>query len=158
MKKDIFIDNNIAKNFTNPLDPEYKKLIKWLLTYNETAPDPANDAFLVLSHKLLKEYNGSAQNTNKGTSIPVIIDVLTRQGRRVFITNDKIKEFRRIYFTKKVLKNLGCNEKDRNHIPIVLLSHRKYALAIDDNFVYDLNNFPGFQARAEKRPENLPYI
>lgn len=30
MKKDIFIDNNIASKFSNPLDPEYKKLIKWL--------------------------------------------------------------------------------------------------------------------------------
>jgi len=34
MKKDIFIDNNIAKNFTNPLDGEYKKLVQWLMRYN----------------------------------------------------------------------------------------------------------------------------
>jgi len=30
IQKDIFIDTNIAKNFTNPLDPEYKKLVFWL--------------------------------------------------------------------------------------------------------------------------------
>jgi hypothetical protein len=27
MLKDIFIDNNIAKNFCNPVDPEYKNLV-----------------------------------------------------------------------------------------------------------------------------------
>ena len=32
MKKDIFIDNNIACRFSNPMDPEMKKLISWLTT------------------------------------------------------------------------------------------------------------------------------
>ena len=30
MIKDILVDNNIAKNFKNPANPEYEKLIKWL--------------------------------------------------------------------------------------------------------------------------------
>jgi hypothetical protein len=62
MKKDIFIDNNIAKNFTNPLDPEYVKLIKWLLAYDEVpegSPDYIN-AHLAVSKKLLVEYYRSA--------------------------------------------------------------------------------------------------
>lgn len=33
MKKDIFIDNNIACRFANPMDPKMKKLIK--LDYEE---------------------------------------------------------------------------------------------------------------------------
>ncbi|MDY6785065.1 MAG: hypothetical protein SW833_21400 [Cyanobacteriota bacterium] len=73
MKKDIFIDNNIAKNFANPLDPEYKKLIKWLLTQN--------DAYLVVSVKLLQEYKSTCANATSPTSIPLIIDRLTRDGR-----------------------------------------------------------------------------
>ena len=31
MKHDIFIDNNIASRFSRPADPEYKKLIEWLM-------------------------------------------------------------------------------------------------------------------------------
>lgn len=53
-KKDIFIDNNITKNFCNPLDPEYKKLIKWLMAFDEQ--DKAKNAYLVISNKLLAEY------------------------------------------------------------------------------------------------------
>jgi hypothetical protein len=34
--KDIFIDNSIAKNFANPLDPEYKKLVAWLMRYDQS--------------------------------------------------------------------------------------------------------------------------
>lgn len=48
-KKDIFIDNNITKNFANPLDPEYKKLIKWLMAFDEQ--DKAKNAYLVISNK-----------------------------------------------------------------------------------------------------------
>ena len=36
MLKDLFIDNNVAKNFANPLDPEYKKLIQWLMTFDKS--------------------------------------------------------------------------------------------------------------------------
>jgi hypothetical protein len=43
MMKDIFIDNNIAKNFTLPYDDSYKNLLAWL--YQEGA--------LVVSQKLL---------------------------------------------------------------------------------------------------------
>lgn len=155
--KDLFIDNNIAKNFTNPLDPEYKKLITWLKYYDEK--DPTNDAYayLVVSNKLIREYLASAQNAHTNTSIPALIDLLTRQGRKIHITNDQIKNFQGEYFTKKIAKRLRSNNEDRNHIPLVLLSTRKYALAIDNDFVYDLEHFPGFTVLVAKRPENLPY-
>ena len=45
MIKDLFVDNNIAKNFKNPADPHYEKLIKWLF----------EEGHLVLTQKLLKE-------------------------------------------------------------------------------------------------------
>lgn len=154
MKKDIFIDTNIVSRFTNPMDKEYITLIKWLRSFNENETE---NAYLVVSQKLLSEYNRSNTNVYNGTCISIIVDQLKREGRLITISNNQIKEFHRQYFTKKVEKSLRCNEEDRNHIPVVLLSERKYALAIDDAFVNDLRNFPGFTARVEKRPEDLPY-
>lgn len=152
--KDIFIDNNIAKNFTNPLDPEYKKLIKWLL---KSEKDKNTDAHLVISQKLLVEYKRSARGAFSATSIPTIIDKLTREGRLIKFEKYEIEEFKREHFTKKVVKKFQSNQEDRELIPVVLLSHRKYALSLDGNFTTDLKNFPKFEVRVEKRPENLPY-
>ncbi|UCH95696.1 MAG: hypothetical protein JSV88_02305 [Candidatus Aminicenantes bacterium] len=155
MKKDIFIDNNIAKNFINPMDVEYKKLVQWLMKFNPE--DSFENAYLTVSKKLLLEYLSTASHSPSNTSMPSIIDKLTREGRLIKITNIEIKEFQREYFTKKIVKNLRSNKEDHDHIPVVLLSHRKYALSLDDDFIYDLAHFPGFRVRAEKRPERLPY-
>jgi hypothetical protein len=81
MLKDIFIDNNIAKNFCNPLDPQYKNLIKWLM-YDSTA-------YLVVSQKLLVEYVGSTGQSPSLTNITVIIDRLTRDGRIIKFSNEQ---------------------------------------------------------------------
>ncbi|HLP47450.1 MAG TPA: hypothetical protein VK186_17850 [Candidatus Deferrimicrobium sp.] len=155
MKKDIFIDNNIAKNFCNPMDPEYKKLIAWLMKNNPT--DSSGNAYLVVSNKLLAEYNRSVSFSTSASSIPIIIDRLTREGRLIKVNNTAIKEFQRRCFSKKIQKNLRSNLEDQDHIPVVLLSDRKYALSLDEDFIYDLTHFPGFRARVEKRPEKLPY-
>lgn len=158
MKKDIFIDNNIASRFKNPADPQYIKLIQWLIKYEK--PDinkEDNNAYLVVSNKLLSEYSRSNREGKESQTLSVIISKLTREGRLIKIDNEQIKEFKRIHFTKKVEKKLTCNQEDREHIPTVLLSHRKYALSIDDAFVSDLINFPGFVVTAYKRPEDLPY-
>jgi hypothetical protein len=153
--KDIFIDNNIAKNFANPLDPEYKKLIEWLIKFDDD--NLPNNAHLMVSQKLLVEYISSAGAAYSATNITVIINKLTREGRLVKIDSRVIKDFQRRYFTRKVVRKLKCNRKDRDHIPVVLLSYRKYALSFDHNFSRDLVNFPGFVVRVESRPENLPY-
>lgn len=155
MKKDIFIDNNIAKNFSNPMDEEYIKLIRWLKRYDPD--DLSGNAYLVVSNKLLSEYSRTVSYAAGGSNILVIIDTFTRQGRLVKIGNADIKEFKEKYFKKRVEKKLRSNNEDRDHIPVVLLSYRKYALSLDDDFINDLRNFPGFRARAEKRPEKLPY-
>jgi hypothetical protein len=159
MIKDIFIDNNVAKNFTNPVNPEYLKLINWLKKYDKPPidkPDHIN-AHLVFSKKIAHEYYASAQHAYTDTCMPVIIDQLTREGRLVKISNEQIKNFHTEYFKPKIIKRLKSNKKDWDHIPAVLLSNRKYALAIDDNFCNDLVNFPGFKTKVAKRPENLPY-
>ncbi len=71
MLKDIFIDNNIAKNFSNPLDPEYKKLIRWLIT--DDRQNSANNAYLVISPKLIAEYQRTARDALSPTNIVIII-------------------------------------------------------------------------------------
>ena len=154
-KKDIFIDNNIAKNFTNPLDPEYKKLIKWLITFDEKRG--ANNAYLVVSNKLLAEYHRTSGLSYSLTNITIIIGKLQKEGRLIKISNQAIKEFKRKHFSKKVKRKLTCNQEDRDHIPVVLLSDRKYALSLDIKFLYDLENFPGFIVTVARRPQNLPY-
>lgn len=153
--KDLFIDNNIASRFSNPMDKEYKILIDWLLAYDKNNLD--NCAFLVLSKKLIGEYFSSAREANSNTCIHVIINKLTIEGRRLFITNDQIKEFQTTHYSKKVLKKLRSNNKDREHIPLILLSNRKFALSYDKNFIYDLTHFSGFTVIAKKRPELIPY-
>ncbi len=87
--KDIFIDNNIAKNFVNPMDEEYKKLIRWLLKYDEEKdPEKAYCAFLVLSKKLLHdEYMKSSRDCAEVTGIQAIVNVMTEQGRINPISN-----------------------------------------------------------------------
>lgn len=158
MKKDIFIDNNIASKFSNPQDKEYIKLTKWLLDYNSTdIANKNNYAHLVVSKKLLGEYFRSNQNAQGSASIPVIIAQLQKEGRLTIITNDEIKTFQFTYYTKTAVRKFKSNNEDREHIPLVLLSERKFALSYDDNFIHDLKNFKGFEVTVEKRPENLKY-
>ncbi len=152
--KDIFIDNNVAKNFANPVDPEYKRLIRWLRKFDGDLEDSAH---LVVSNKLIAEYKRTSGGAYSGTNIAVIIGQLNKEGRLPKITNQQIKDFQRKYFKKKVIRRLTCNREDQDHIPVVLLSHRKYALSLDNDFTRDLMNFPGFNAWVEKRPQDLPY-
>lgn len=147
--KDLFIDNNIAKNFANPLDPEYKKLIVWLMYSPE--------AFLVTCNRLIGEYGRTGANAMSATCIWVILNKTTIEGRRNHITNEYIKKFKAQHYKKHIIKNFTCSISDREYIPTVLLSQRKYALTGDINFKNDLENFPRFKARAEMRPEDLPY-
>jgi hypothetical protein len=155
MNKDLFIDNNIASKFSNPMDSEYRKLIKWLLHNNIAKPE--DNAYLVVSKKLLVEYYRSAQNAASDTAIPVIIGRLQADCRLTTISNEQIKQFKAAHFTKKVERSLNCNHEDREHLPVVLLSARQYALSYDDSFINDLVNFPGFRVTAAKRPELIPY-
>jgi hypothetical protein len=111
-----------------------------------------NDGEDVHTHKLEFTTDGQILNAPEDFFKTYMMDVMN------IAVNADIKEFQRQHFTKKVVKNLRSNKDDHDHIPVVLLPDRKYALSLDDDFVYDLVHFPGFKARAEKRPENLPYF
>ncbi len=155
MKKDIFIDANIAKSFANPADPEYIKLLEWLRTYNR---NPRRDAYLVVSKKLLQEYIGSTGDCINTTNICAIVGVLLSEGRLIVKKNKDISDFRKTHYKKHIRKCLTCNRIDRDyHIPTVLLSDRRYALSIDSDFIRDLIWFPGFTVVTAKRPQAINY-
>lgn len=160
--KDIFIDNNVAKNFATPLDPHYKELIQWINDYDEELvekePEKLLDyANLVVSQKLLVEYLKSSRDCSKPNAIPSIISRLQIQGRLQKKTKAEIEEFKNQYFSKKTEKSLLSNVEDHCHIVCVLISNRKLCLTYDDNLTADLNGFPGHTVKVEKRPENLNY-
>jgi len=158
MRKDIFVDNNVASKFSNPQDKEYIKLTEWLMFYDQNdTENKDNYAHLVVSKKLLVEYSRSALNSKSDTSIPSIVDKLLRENRLTIVSNQQIKDFQAVHYTKVVLRKLRSNNEDREHLPLVLLSDRKFALSYDDNFIYDLINFSGFTVLVKKRPEEIPY-
>lgn len=141
LKSDLFIDTNVAKNFKNPLDPEYKKLVQWL----------RYKGCWVVSKKLLVEYGRSNQN------IVVLTDLLQRQGRLKTIDNEA---HNKLVFTKLTERRLTCNAEDRWHLKTILLSHRKIAIIIDVALRNDVNNHPmqeGIKPQAVARPEEIDY-
>ncbi|MEY4936484.1 MAG: hypothetical protein RIS64_2843 [Bacteroidota bacterium] len=155
MKKDIFIDNNIASRYlSNPTLDEYKKLIEWLMMHQK---NEETDAYLVISPFLLKEYIESNRNANSKTNIVQIIDLFTKQNRLIRFDKKQIEAFQTKHFTKKVIKRMQSNAKDRNHIPAVLMSDRKMALSEDIKFLNDLEQVPDFEAVTATKPEDLNY-
>lgn len=158
MKHDIFIDNTVASKFANPADEEYKKLIRWLMENHEINVGTEDDrAYLVVSKKLLAEYYRSNRDSAGATSIPMIIKKMTQEGRLVPFSNEQIKEFQKQHFTKAIEKKMQSNVEDRDHIPPVLMSDRKYALTYDNGLIHDLETFPGYMVLVRKRPEEIPY-
>ena len=141
LKVDLFVDTNVAKNFKNPLDPEYKKLVQWLRV----------KGCWVVSKKLLVEYGRSNQ------TIAVLTDLLLKQGRLKVIDNET---HNKLVFSKLAEKRLTCNAEDRWHLKTILLSHRKIALIIDVALRNDVNNHPlynGVKPQAVARPEEIDY-
>lgn len=141
MKKDIFIDTNIAKNFTNPLDPEYKKLIIWL----------KNEGVWVINQKLLIEYGRTNQN------IIVLINELLKKGR---LTKIEKSDLETIKFSKSDERKLRSNSEDWPHIKTICLSDRKIGIIIDLGLRQDVNNSSkqnGIQPQAFSRPEQVDY-
>jgi hypothetical protein len=152
--KDIFVDNNIAVQFTNPMDDYFKEFIRWLIEFNN---DCENDAYLVVSNKILSEYLRSCNGCFKENSIPMIIAKFTREGRLIKIANHDISEFKNQHYRKKIKNQLRSNYQDQDHLPIVLISNRKMALSNDTNLIYDIIHFPGYSSYASNRPELLNY-
>lgn len=155
MKRDLFIDNNIACRFSNPMDPAMKDLVSWLFSNNVEKPE--HNAFLVVSNKLLNEYFDSCKYAQGNTAITIIIGTLTRQGRLNKFSNREIKDFKQKYFTKTIERKFQSNKKDHDHIPIILMSERKYALTRDKAFAKDICSISGFKPTVAMRPQDIDY-
>ena len=81
---------------------------------------------------------------------------MIQEERYIKVTPKDIKDFKSKHYKKHI--KLMCNEKDREHIPLILLSERKMGLSRDNNFIHDVINFPGFKnVVMEKRPQDLQY-
>lgn len=143
--KDLFVDNCAAKNFANPLDPEYKALVRWLMD---------EEGALVVSNKLLGEYGRTSGGCAGATNIWIVVKRLTDTGRLVKIQNCQLRAF---VIPKRISRRLQSNREDHVHIKTVLLSHRKYALTLDTKLCRDLKWYPGYSALAATRPQDIPY-
>jgi hypothetical protein len=142
--KDVFVDTNLAKNFCNPVDPELKEFIRWLFYQGA----------LVVSNKIIAEYDDSCRGATSRSSILVIIAHQTRKNRLAKISNAQLKA---VPFSKAELRVIRCNRKDHHHLKAVLLSRRKMALTGDKDFTYDVKNLPCIRGFAARRPQDLPY-
>ncbi len=153
--KDIFIDNDCAsKHFSNPVQEQYKDLIRWLIEYEKDSDD---NAYLVVSQKLLVEYNRSCRGATSSSSMPNIIAKLTKEQRIIKVDNASLKALAPKILTKKRLKKLTCNKEDHAHIITVLVSDRKMALTEDQKLFNDLVAISGYKTIVAMNPNELNY-
>lgn len=141
---DILIDNNIAKNFANPMDSHYKELVQWLL----------DEGSLAVCNYLLSEYNRTSQESTSRTNICLVVNLHTTTGRINKIDNKKLKAFG---IPKATRKRLLLHEKDIPLLKTVLLSDRKLALTRERTLEASINNYPRGNATAARRPQDLMY-
>ena len=133
--KDILIDANFIHKFENPVSPEIKKFITWLMNHGN----------LVICDKLIMEYNKCCGSSSSPTSIIALLSILGRESRINNVSKSKIKEFK----IKKDLENkLRSEKKDRPILISVMLSERKMGLTLDSELKFDINNYPSYNARA----------
>jgi hypothetical protein len=153
--KDIFIDTQIAKVFASAEDVNYINLINWLIT--KDANHPEDNAYLVVSAKIVSEYLRSNMHCDKGKSIAAIYNRLMADDRLNPISNNQIREFKRGRDFRRF--NFTCNNEDRQHLPVIFLSNRKMALSRDGDFYNDISNFryEGIAAIVRRRPQDLHY-
>jgi hypothetical protein len=162
MKKDIFIDANIASKFANTTDEKLLELINWLI-------EKKNESYLMMSDYLrIDMFKGNA-HCPKEFSICNVIYKLQRDERLNFKDKNQIKEFQTKNFSGKIWKKLSCktNKKgdpsnDPHHIALIFLSDRRFAITEDNNLLNDLLTFPmkGIQGKnitAVKKPQDVNY-
>jgi hypothetical protein len=157
MKKDIFIDNNIACLFASTTNQHCIELIVWLL--NNDMENPENNGYLMISDELRKEYFRSNSGCDKKFSIIMVYFQLQKDGRLHGKSKEELAAFKRTNMPKKCWNKLNSKESDREHIPLVFLSDRKLVLSNDTEFLNDLINFPKFgkDVRYSRTPEGLEY-
>lgn len=120
--KDIIIDANVMRLYSEPKDKTIKDLFTWLF----------KDGSLALSQAILHEYN-----RHGNTLIFGLIQHLMKNNRIISIDNAHLKKF-----TSDSKYKYTCNPEDRDHAKLVFLSHRKKLISFDVKLVNDVNKFP----------------
>lgn len=135
---DIVVDTSVMRLFGRAKDQEFRDFFRWL----------KEDGTLTVSQYLLNEYYRVGSNDIWSFLNDLITFNRKRYNRidrgRIDSIDDKHFRYR-------------CNTKDRVHVKLVMVSFRRLALSQDRRFVYDVNNFPGYQAIAARKPNDLPY-
>lgn len=85
--KDIFIDAEIANGFAIPKNEHIRELINWLFQYDKE--DKENNAYLLVSEDLRREYFKGNHNCDKNYSIISIYITLQGQDRLIPTTKKK---------------------------------------------------------------------
>lgn len=142
MKKDIFIDAQIANTFPKPPNKHIEELIKWLIKYDDN--NLQNNAYLIINPKLLLEYTGGNQGCSSPKSILSIMTVLKSKDRLINIST---KDIKKIYSKhRKQIDKIKITKIDKEfHIPTLLSEQceRKIALIGDKPFLNAILNFKG---------------
>jgi len=141
---DIFIDNDTVKNLANPVGAAYKQFISWLI----------KEGSLVVSNKIINEYCAGCGG-QKSANILTIIDIQTKAGRLNKKSNADLKLVR---FPQRLERAFRSNRKDWDHIRLVLLSDRRFAISQDANFCYDLTHYPSGHVTVAKSPAQICYV
>lgn len=141
--KDIFVDDCVAVRLENPLDPKLHGFLIWL----------ESEGSLVVTKKIVAEYSASLSRGGSSTFI-ALLSKLQRQGRQVFISSKELKDFK---IPPKTSRKLKSNKKDWWHLKAVIISPRKIALSFDNNFISDVNGYPGCSANASSDIAQLNY-
>ncbi|MEO9144544.1 MAG: hypothetical protein ABI237_03220 [Ginsengibacter sp.] len=161
--KDIFIDADITNKFSKTTDKDLIELIEWLL-------NKENKSFLLVSDYLRNEYLKGNAHCVKEFSISTIYFKLQQDGRLNAKTKKEIEDFKQKHFSKTIWKNLNCLKQkkgknrtsDPNHIALIYLSDRRFALTEDENLFKDLNELKfkredGKKVTVAKSPTDINY-
>lgn len=136
MEKDIVVDTTIIRLYGGASDPVFKKFFSWLFS----------KGVLACSQMLLSEYKRIGSN-----AVASLIDHLIRNRRFRRYERTKVDAIRAKHF------RYGCNYDDKCHVRLVMCTQRRLCLSQDRRLVRDVNCFPGYRARAARRPNELKY-
>jgi hypothetical protein len=136
MEPDIVVDANVMRLYGVADDPLFKVFFAWL----------RSDGVLACSQKMLVEYGRTGSSL-----IAALLDQLLLASRLRKYAPAEIKAIKRGKY------KFRSNYTDHVHVRLVMCTYRRLCLSQDENLRYDVNNFPGYAARAAARPEDLPY-
>jgi hypothetical protein len=142
--KDVFVDNDLSAHFAAPILSEYQQFIEWL----------RDEGALVVSDKLLREYQRCCGGCTIPTALPSLVAWLLRDERLHKVNKEQLDA---VNFSAAFWRRVESNHKDHVHIKTVFLSFRKLAISNDAKLRKDVCRIPGVSTRVGKSPSSIPY-